>query len=188
MLIDEALPACDVAARYRIDINAPLDRVFAAVRHVDLAQSTITRWLLALRGLSRPSRKATLTLADFVEGGFIPLGEDRPGEFLLGLVGKFWTPTGCVQKLDAAGFRSFAQPGFAKAVWNFSLREKSEGVTELATETRVLCLDAQSRRRFRFYWFLVGPFSGWMRREALRLIKRAAETESSDQACRYASL
>ncbi len=175
MLIDEALPACDVAARYSTDINAPLERVYDAVQYVDLAQSTITRWLLALRGLARPSRKTTLTLADVIAGGFIPLGEDRPREILLGLVGKFWTPTGCVQRLDAGGFRSFAQPGFAKAVWNFSLREKREGVTELATETRVLCLDAQSRRRFRLYWLFVGPFSGWLRREALRLVKKEAE-------------
>ncbi|HSC77674.1 MAG TPA: hypothetical protein VLB32_03845 [Candidatus Acidoferrales bacterium] len=175
MLIDEALPAYDVAARYCIGINAPLERVYDAVQRVDLTQSTITRWLLALRGLSRPSRKATLTLADVIAGGFIPLAEDRPREFLLGLVGKFWTPTGCVQRLDAAGFRNFSQPGFAKAVWNFSLREKGDGLTELATETRVLCLDAQSRRRFRLYWFFVGPFSGWMRKEALRLVKQEAE-------------
>jgi hypothetical protein len=177
MLIDEALPAYDVAARYSTDINAPLERVYDAVQRVDLTQSTITRWLLALRGLARPSRKATLTLADVIEGGFIPLVEDRPRELLLGLVGKFWTPTGCVQHLDAAGFRSFAQPGFAKAVWNFSVREKGDGLTELATETRVLCLDAPSRRRFRLYWFFVGPFSGWMRKEALRLVKQEAERE-----------
>lgn len=175
MLIDEALPAYDVAARYSTDIKAPPERVYDAVQRVDLAQSTITQWLLALRGLSRPSRKATLTLADIIAGGFVPLAEDRPREFLLGVAGKFWTPTGCVQRLDAAGFRSFAQAGYAKAVWNFSVREKGEGVTELATETRVLCLDAQSRRRFRLYWFFVGPFSGWMRREALRLVKQEAE-------------
>jgi len=177
MLIDEALPACDAAARYTIEVNAPLERVYAAVQRVDLAQSTITRWLLVLRGLSRPSRKTTLTLANFIESGFVFLGEEPPRELLLGVVGKFWTPTGCVQRLDAAGFRSFAQPGFAKAAWNFFLREKREGVTELATETRVLCFDAQSRRRFRLYWFFVGPFSGWMRREALRLVKKEAESQ-----------
>ena len=183
MLIDDSLPHYDVAARYTIEVKAPIDRVYAAVRGVDLSQSTITRWLLARRGLTRlfqargRSRKSTLTLADFMDGGFVLLGEDRPREFLLGLVGRFWTPTGCVQKLDADGFRSFAQPGFAKAAWNFCLREKGSGRTELATETRVWCLDAQSRRRFRLYWFFVGPFSGWMRREALRLVKKEAERD-----------
>ncbi len=179
MLIDVALPAYDVAARYSTDIKATLERVYAALQQVDLAQSTITRWLLALRGLRQPSQKTTLKLTDFIEGGFILLGEDPPRELLLGVIGKFWTPSGCVQRLDAAGFRGFTQPGFAKAVWNFSLREKREGVTELATETRVQCLGASTHRRFRLYWFFVGPFSGWIRREALRLIKRTAETESS---------
>ncbi len=179
MLIDDFLPTYDVAARYSIEVEAPIERVYAAVRGVDLGQSSITRWLLVLRGLRRPSRKTTLTLADFIEGGFIPLGEERPRELLLGLIGKFWTPTGCVQRLNADGFRRFAQPGFAKAAWNFSLEPLSATRTRLATETRVQCTDARSRRRFRLYWLFVGPFSGWMRKEALRLIKRAAETESS---------
>ncbi len=179
MLIDDFLPVYDVVARYITEVNAPIERVYAAVHGVDLSQSRITGWLLALRGLRRPSRKTALTLADFIEGGFIPLGEERPRELLLGLIGKFWTPTGCVQRLDADGFRRFAQPGFAKAAWNFSLEPLSATRTRLATETRVHCTDARSRRRFRLYWFFVGPFSGWMRKEALRLIKRAAETESS---------
>ncbi len=178
MLIDDFLPAYDVAARYSIEVEASLERVYAAIHCVDLSESRITRWLLALRGLRRPSRKTTVTLADCIEGGFIPLGEERPRELLLGLIGKFWTPTGCVQRLDAEGFRRFAEPGFAKAAWNFSLEPLSATRTRLATETRVQCTDARSRLRFRLYWFFVGPFSGWMRREALRLIKRAAESES----------
>ena len=137
MLIDDALPAGDVAARYTIEINAPIERAFDALQRVDLAQSALIRCLLALRGLSSPFRKTALTLADFREAGFILLGEDPPRELLLGLVGKFWTPTGCVQRLDAEGFRGFSQPGFAKAVWNFSLEPLGASRTRLATETRV---------------------------------------------------
>ena len=48
-------------------------------------------------------------------------------------------------------------------------------VTLLATETRVLCLDTASRRRFRLYWTLIGPFSGLIRKDILRSIKRQAE-------------
>jgi hypothetical protein len=49
------------------------------------------------------------------------------------------------------------------------------GNTELSTETRVQCADAATRRRFRVYWAIVGPASGWIRREILRLIRRTAE-------------
>ncbi|HXE74822.1 MAG TPA: hypothetical protein VNN18_04175 [Candidatus Xenobia bacterium] len=173
------MPAYDVAARHTIEISASLERVYGALQQVDLARSALTRWLLALRGLWSPFRKTALTLADFRESGFTLVGEDPPRELLLGLVGKFWSPTGCVQRLDAAGFRSFSQPGFAKAAWSFSLEPLGASRTRLATETRIQCMDARSRRRFRLYWFFIGPFSGCLRREALRLVKQEAEQKKA---------
>jgi hypothetical protein len=35
--------------------------------------------------------------------------------------------------------------------------------------------DAEALRRFRRYWFMVGPVSAYIRTEALRLIAREAE-------------
>lgn len=81
--------------------------------------------------------------------------------------------------MDASGFRTFDRPGYAKAAWNFSLSEQENGTTRLATETRVLCLDDVSRRRFRLYWAFVGPFSGLIRREMLRSIRSTAEELNS---------
>lgn len=101
---------------------------------------------------------------------------ERPGEeIVLGLVGKFWRPTGVLRPVDAAGFRSLDEPGWAKAAWSFSLSDAGPGETRLATETRVHCTDSASRRRFRAYWLVVRPFSGLLRRDALRTIRRAAE-------------
>jgi hypothetical protein len=37
-------------------------------------------------------------------------------------------------------------------------------------ETRVALTDEQSRRRFRRYWLLIGPFSALIRRLALRQV------------------
>lgn len=184
MLIDDFLPARDVTARHSLEVGASIERVYATVRSVDLGRSGVTRALLTLRGLprlfqsGRPAAGRTMTLDDFVKGGFVLLGENPPREILLGLVGQFWTPTGCVERLDSDGFRNFRRAGFAKAAWNFSLEPLRSNLTRLATETRVQCLDAGSRRRFRLYWFFVGPFSGWTRREALRLVKGAAEQQS----------
>jgi hypothetical protein len=42
----------------------------------------------------------------------------------------------------------------------------------------VLCLDARSRRSFRIYWRVIGPFRGLIRRLMLRRIRRAAESGS----------
>ena len=39
----------------------------------------------------------------------------------------------------------------------------------------MVCLDPASRRAFGIYWLFVRPFSGLVRREVLRVVKRAAE-------------
>ncbi len=186
MLIDEFLPIYDVTERHYLDIRAPIEKVYAAARELDVSQSRLIRTLFMLRGLPafifsrrRSQQQLGLNLAALLKSGFIFLGETPPQEIALGLIGKFWTASGCIQKLDPAGFQNFTTPGFAKAVWNFSLTPQANGITRLATETRVLCLDAASRRRFRFYWLFVRPFSGLVRMEALRAIKRYMESQSA---------
>lgn len=188
-LIDEYLPEYDVVERHRTAIRASRERVYEAVRELDMTRSPVIRGLFALRGLpallARSSARRVgslgLTLDGLLDTGFVLLGE-RPGEeLLLGLVGRFWTPTGDLVRVEAKDFRDFRQPGYARAVWNFSLSESEAGATLLATETRVRCLDSASRRRFRLYWTVVGPFSGLIRREILRSIKRDVEALTAGQ-------
>ena len=127
------------------------------------------------------------TLDDFLKMRFILLGEKPNEELLLGLVGRFWTASGELRRLDAEGFRSFNEQGYAKAVWNFSLAGQRDGSVLLETETRVYCLDQMSRRRFRLYWLVVGPFSGLIRREVLQAVKRSAEKIESQSASRMST-
>ena len=181
-LIDEFLPTYDAAERHHVDVRAPEARVYAALQAADLCASRRVRLLLWLRGL--PGRRGrarrgggprTLTLGALLAEGFVLLGERPSREVALGLVGRFWATAGELQRLDADGFRRFARPGYAQAVWSFSLSERGGGVVWLTTETRVRCLDAGSRARFRRYWRLVGPFSGAIRRAMLDAIRREAE-------------
>ncbi len=172
MMIDDFLPQYDVREYHKIAVSAPVERVYAASRELDISDARITRWLFKLRGLPASSQ---FTKADFLKMCFIPLGEKENEEMVLGLVGKFWTPTGKLLELDAEGFRGFNKEGFAKAVWNFSLKKLPEEIVELATETRVFCLDNQSRRQFRLYWALIGAFSGLIRKEILQIVKQNAE-------------
>jgi hypothetical protein len=182
MLIDEFLPVYDAVERHQIDIHSSVGQIYAAARRLDLSSSKLVHWLFRLRGLpalfslrDKSKQGLGLTLDDLLKSGFILLGEAPPWEIVLGLVGKFWASSGCIQRLDTAGFSSFITPGYAKAVWNFSLAPQTEGSTRLCTETRVLCLDETSRKRFRLYWVFIRPFSGLIRMEALRAIKRQAE-------------
>ena len=176
MLIDEFLPVYDFSERHETNISASAEKVFEALDSTDLADSWLIWGLFALRGLgwSRASKK--LTLREMTGSGFAILGETPNEEILLGLAGKFWTPTGKLQKIDAGNFKEFDEKGFAKAVWNFSLDEKG-GETTLKTETRIRCLDEDSRQSFALYWTLIKPFSGLIRTEMLRIIKEKAEAE-----------
>ena len=176
-LIDQFLPTYDLAKHHRIAIQAPVEWVYTAVQHMDLGHSPIVRWLLLLRGLpslilspDRPKENRNpLTLAGLQKSGFI----------LLGVAGRFWTPAGGILRIDAAEFQDFERSGYAKVAWSFSLSPRNDDITRLSTETRIQCLDAASRRRFRLYWLLVGPFSGLILSESLRARKRQAERPAS---------
>ena len=94
---------------------------------------------------------------------------------VLGLIGRFWTPSGELRRFEREDFAAFDEDGWAKATWSFELRAHDGDTWELASETRVRCTDARSRRRFRLYWLAIRPFSGLIRRVALREVKRRAE-------------
>ena len=171
-LIDRHMPCYDVRARYAVTVDASAGKAYDAVRSLNLASSPIIRALFRLRGLptGRFDRSRLKQL------GFVELGEHIGSEYVMGLIGRFWTPGGDVQRMaDAEAFDRFADRRFAKAVWNFTVRAAHDGRSEVATETRVACLSPPARRRFRIYWTLLGPFSGWIRREALKIVKRSAE-------------
>lgn len=185
MLIDDFLPAYDVSEFHELDIRAPLDKVYHAALNLNLSSSKIVRILLALRGMpallrrnKQPDAESAFNLNGLLQSGFVLLAREPEKEMLLGLVGQFWKPAGNILKISAEDFQSFNKPGFAKAVWNFAIDEKSPDKIKLSTETRVLCLDQASRRRFRFYWTFIRPFSGLIRMEMLRAIRHEAENLS----------
>ncbi len=182
MLIDTFLPKYDVTEYHEIEICAPRQRVYEAVTSLNLSRSRIVRTLLAVRGMpallrrtNKSAKEPDFNLEGLLQSGFVLLGKAPQKELLLGLVGKFWKPTGTIQKIKADDFQAFNEKGLAKAVWNFAMDEKSPDKIRVSTETRVLCLDDASRWRFRFYWTFIRPFSGLIRMEVLRAIRNEAE-------------
>lgn len=171
MLIDQFLPSYEVNARYQIGIHAPIEKVYAAARHLDMSGSWIVHWLYRLRGLPTSS----LTLDGMLKWGFVLLADDSAREIVFGLIGRFWTPSAQIQVITGDAFVDFHQPGYAKAVGNIAFIPRDSGIVQVSTETRVHCLDDISRRNFYLYWLLIGPFSGTIRKQWLRLIKQSAE-------------
>src|SRR3712207_1043118 len=135
MLIDEFLPDYDVRERHHVEVRAPAERVYTAVRRPAMSLARMSMLFVRVcgipPGLSAPS---CFSLDDFLKMRFILLGERRDEELLLGVVGRFWTPSGGLRRLDAEGFRRFNERGYAKAAWNFSLSELSDTSVSLRTE------------------------------------------------------
>ena len=171
MLIDKFLPTYDVNELHQIDVHAPVEKVYRVVQSFDFSDSRIVSCLFRLRGIP----ESALTLDGLLKFGFVILDEKPDQEIVFGLIGRFWTRSVHIQHLDPESFRKFDRKGFAKAVANISLSRQTGELTRVTTETRVSCIGNASRRYFRLYWFFISPFSAWIRKEWLRIIKLQAE-------------
>jgi hypothetical protein len=185
VLIDDFLPLYDAYERHETMVAAPIERVYPVVRELDLRRSVLSSafrlWRGAARRLTRrtpPSGGSHLSLQSFLDHGFVLLAESPPREIVIGLTERVGFGER-VRRTEADEFKTFSEPGYAKAAWNFTLVALGPRQTHLATETRVLCLDPRSRRRFRVYWRVIRLFSGLVRVEILRALKKAAETSSA---------
>jgi hypothetical protein len=183
MLIDSFAPNPDAVETHSIGINADAETVYGRLRTADLGGSLIIKTLMALRSLPEivlhPRRLAKrgrrITLQTLIDSGFGLLAEDDGREIVLGVTGRFWRPTGNLSPFVREDFDLPVSPGLARGVWNFHLREDGTSRTILSTETRVMCGDEASRRKFRCYWLVVRPFSGLIRILMLRAVKRECE-------------
>ncbi len=174
-------PTYDVSSRHSVWIDASPQEVYRVARQTDLGRPFLVRVLAGLRAvpavfatLNRPRK---LELVNHKSVGRIPfvLIAETPGqEFVLGIMGRFWTPSGGLVETHAEHFQHPPPAGLAQAVWNFRVSPSGAG-TELTTETRVRCGDPATRRLFLRYWRIVRMGSGLIRGSMLRFIRRKSE-------------
>ena len=201
-LAEVFLPTYDVADAVASVAEADREASFQAVLEVDLLklgrEAPLVGMLGALRMLpelvghllhgERPAqppesmRLRDLPSIPMYNGGWILLGE-RPGEEIaLGLVGKFWRPVIEFAPITTADeFRAFAEPGFAKTVYDLSARALAPDKTLLSGLMRTATTDEHARRWFRRYWtFGVGSGAHLLVGSLLDSARRAAETEPDE--------
>ena len=171
--LDDFLPVYEFSERHRLAIDAPADRIDAAVRTVSLSDIPVARALWAVRRLGRSYGDTARPFVDGALGNAVVL-DDMPGEgIVLGLTGQFWRLRGGgagIRAHTAEEFLEYARPDACKAVIDFRI-----GPSLLSTETRVHVPDPASRRKFGRYWLVVKPFSGLIRVLFLRAARRRAE-------------
>jgi hypothetical protein len=185
LLLDQFLPRYDLAVAHAHVFRVPPTECFRAASEVDLFRAPLIRALLDLRGLPQRlagtlktrgraatpgASRATFRLKDMVGLGWTLLGETPGAEMVLGQVSRPWkavaTSTG--SPMTPERFVSFDQPGFAKIATSLRVDPYGHRSCILTMETRVAVTDDASRRRFRRYWLLIGPFSALIRRTTIR--------------------
>jgi hypothetical protein len=181
--LDDFLPHYDTNEIHSTWIAAPPAAVEAAARALTSRDVPLMTALMSLRRLpgailrrphSAPAESLDLPMLDhFTRAGFVVLA-DGADELVLGAVGRFWTVDSGIRRVSSDDFVAFDEPGFAKAVMNFHVREVSGG-SVLTTETRIRGTDDEARRKFERYWRIVMPASALIRRAWLRAIRRRAE-------------
>lgn len=177
-VLDRYLPEFDVRERHTRLMQADISAVQTAIRRTDLTAIPTVRALLVLRAMpgrlrARLGKGAVpvpppFTLADMGRAGWTPLAQN-PDELAFGTLTQPWrVGDEAPLQVDAESFTALSTPGYAKIA--FSIRADPDGPsrTQVTTETRVATTDPLSRKRFKAYWVVVGPFSALIRRLILR--------------------
>jgi hypothetical protein len=145
-LIDKYISQYHFKEYHKTCINAGQKECFLATKALDMNDSFLSKTLMKLRGLPVNEMK----LEGFLKNMCFTYTEEDPyTEFIIDASQK---------ELDI--------------FWNFRFEIISPGKTLVSTETRVYCLTPTARKKFRVYWFFIRPFSGIIRKEILRLIKK----------------
>lgn len=167
MKIEAFMPLYNFHERHEITIKAPPEVIYRKIQELDLNKSWLIRILFRMRGLKSASFQD-------IKNTFTVLLEIPDQEIVLGLVARPWTIKGGLVKISAENFLKFNDPNYIKGTWNFCLAPKKEG-TRVITETRIQSTDQESKKKFGRYWFFIRPFSGLIRLEILRLLKKDCE-------------
>ncbi len=158
--LDRLMPQFQFSERHTIHVDAPPERVYAAVRAVTAGDIRFFRTLTSIRRLGRPlppgilhapENEPILDLA--TRTSFRWLANDPPHELVVG--------TRVARDTDAA--------------MNFVIAPDGRGGSNVSTETRVYAATDAAARTFRVYWRVILPGSDIIRRSWLRAIKRRAE-------------
>jgi hypothetical protein len=191
LLIDRQLPRFEAATLSAVVVDAGTEETYRAVRALDPDQVGQTvplmRLMVQLRDLparvGAMPRKATLPAPEALTSeqyrqAFLLIGEEPGVEFVLGMIGKFMSPTQMeFRRFDPPEFATFAEPGYGKVATSFLVLPYGTGRSLLCTETRTATTDPVSATRFRRYWKVIGPFAGYIMRHWLALAKQHAEQD-----------
>ena len=124
MLIDRYLPRFDVSEVHEVDVDAPPEVTYAAIREADL-----------------------FTFGDVAtpEMGWALLGETPGVEFVVGSVGRFWRRDYGWRSMPVEAFAAFEEPGYAKLAVSFRVEPHGANGSRFRYEARTATTAERSR-------------------------------------------
>jgi hypothetical protein len=128
-------------------------------------------------GATRVAREPQSFISEVKSLGWRVLAEEPGRHLVMGAVTQPWKADVQFRGLPPEEFLAFNEPGYAKIAWTLTVEPTNPTASVFRTQTRVTTTDAESRKRFRWYWTLVSPGVLVIRREMLRLVRREAERQ-----------
>jgi hypothetical protein len=182
-LLDQFMPAYDVAERHHVQIAAPAAVTFQAASEMYLEQSTIVRavfkareWIMRSHGARKP--EVTAFLEQMRAIGWGVLAEVPNREIVLGAVTRPWMADVVFRPLPSDKFAAFAEPDYVKIAWTLRADPIGAAASIFRTETRVVTTDRAARAKFRRYWAFASPGIILIRWASLGPLKAEAERRS----------
>jgi hypothetical protein len=179
-LLDRFMPSFDVREHHEATVRAPAAVTYAAARELDLRRSRLIQGIFRARQLAMGGRTAAAsTRGSFLDEvqalGWRVLAEVPGRELVMGAVTQPWLADVVFRGVSPEDFAAFDEPNYVKIAWTIGVTPREDGTSLFRTETRALATDSTARARFRPYWTLVSPGIVLIRRQMLRLVRRAAE-------------
>lgn len=181
--LDGMLPEYHFSEFHEVRVNAPPDQVMEAVRQATFGDIPAYVALVRIRAAAMrqapprrqnaDSRRILDTMSN-PHSAFLPLVAGER-ELVYGMAGQPWSKVRQIRPQSPADYRAYSQPNSVKVAFNLRVEDLGSGSSLLTTETRILALDSSARRKMGFYWRLIDPGSGMIRRQWINSVRDRAE-------------
>jgi hypothetical protein len=182
-LLDRFMPDYEVAERHHVRVAAPPELVLEAAAQADLMRSPVVRAIVRMRerilgAAGGAGRRPQGLLEEMTALGWRVLADVPGREIVAGAVTQPWHADVVFRGLPPDEFIAFDEPGYVKIVWTLRADPIGDESSIFRTETRVLSTDAESRRRFRWYWARFSAGIIVIRQVLMRRLKSDAERQA----------
>ena len=183
-LLDEFLPAPEVAERHSVRVVAPAAVTLAAACELDLFGMPAVQALFKTRATilgarNEPQPLARGLIASARSIGWVVLAEIPGREVVVGAVTRPWEADATFRSIEPGRFAEFSEPDYVKIAWTLRADPIDAAHSVFRTETRVVATDATARRKFRRYWSLLSPGIIMIRWVTLNPVRREAERRAA---------